>query len=56
MEPVFDKICGFASWSLFELTEKIGAVGSAEEKLYSDSDCNAIKEQVEVLREDHFLE
>ena len=56
MEPVFDKICGFASWKLFDLTAKIGAVGSTEEQLYSDSDYDSIKEQVEALREDHLLE
>ena len=45
-------MCGFASYDLFEKTYNIGYV----EQIYSDEEIAIMKERVEALREDQFLE
>ena len=52
LNPVFDKICAMCCWEMFTSGAQIGGI----ESIYSDDDSNGLKEQVEALREDVFLE
>ena len=52
IEPIFEKMCAFATWDLFTAASQIGGI----EQIYDSGDCAALQEQVEALREDHFLE
>ena len=50
MEPVFEKICGLASFELFQFPN------SFADGLYSAEECDNIKDIVPTLLEDQFLE
>ena len=52
LNPIFEKMCGLASWELFTIADQTGSVDS----IYDDSQCNLLQEKVEDLREDHLLE
>ena len=51
--PIFEKICALASWELFEIAQQSGEVSEA---IYNESEITSLKNQVEVLREDQYLE
>ena len=51
--PIFDKMCALACWELFEIAQQVGEV---PELIYSDEEVKVLKEQVEVVREDQYLE
>lgn len=47
--PVFDKLCGLASFELFTCQKVV-------DEIYTADECNQMKEDVEALREDKYLE
>ena len=51
-KPVFEKMCSFATWELFTAARQISGIN----EIYSENDKIKLQEQVEVLREDVFLE
>ena len=51
--PIFEKMCALATWELFDIAKSIGEV---PEDIYNEDEVNNLKEQVEVLREDQYLE
>ena len=51
LAPVFTQICAFSTWGLFEVTAEHGFIPDN----YSDQ-TDALKEQVETVQEDQFVE
>ena len=49
MEAIFEKICGLACYELFTFAEEL-------EQLYTEEEIEKIKEAVETVREDQYLE
>ena len=49
IEPVFEKLCGLASFELFAFPNAAG-------QIYDDAECEQLREQVELVREDQYLE
>ena len=47
--PVIEKLCGLASFELFQCQSQVG-------EIYTASECDSLKEKVEDLREDQYLE
>ena len=52
LEPIFLKLCAMASWEFFELAYQYGGV----DQIYTDDEITSLKEQVETIREDQYLE
>ena len=50
--PFFDKLCGLACGELMEQSAAIGAV----RQIYEEEDIENMKYQIEVIREDQYLE
>lgn len=50
--PTFEKLCAFATYDLFEQAEKLGHC----KKIYDEQEIAQLKEKIEVIREDQFLE
>lgn len=50
--PVFEKMCGLATWEIFAFT----AQNDFAKEYYNDGVHEQLKDQVETLREDHFIE
>jgi len=42
-----------ACWEIFDIAKSAGEVTEA---IYTDDECEKLKEQVEILREDQYLE
>ena len=49
MEPVFAKLCGLACFELFICQNDVP-------ELYTEEECEEMKEQVDLIREDQFLD
>ena len=45
-------MCALASWEFFELAYQYGGV----DQIYTDDEITSLKEQVETIREDQYLE
>ena len=52
LNPVFEKICAMACWDVFTAGAQIGGIDT----IYSDSDIESLKNEIEAFREDVFLE
>ena len=52
LEPIFQKILELSVWGLMQQCVELGVV----EELYSSDDIESMKEQIETIREDQFLE
>ena len=50
--PIFDKMCAMAAWEFFDIAAQFGGV----QKFYSDDEVESLKEQIETIREDQYLE
>ena len=52
LPPVFEKICELSLWGLMQQCAELGVV----DELYSADEIEQMKEQVETVREDQFIE
>ena len=52
LAPVFEKICELSAWGLMQQCAELGVV----DQLYSAEEIEQMKEQVETVREDQFVE
>ena len=49
MELIFEKLCGLACYELFTIADEL-------EQIYTEEEIGKLKEAVEVVREDQYLE
>lgn len=52
LEPIWNKVCGFATTELFTAAAQIGGI----DEIYTKAEKASLEEQVEAFREDVFLE